>query len=197
MARGEVIGAYGLTEPGAGSDSGGTRTTARYEDGPDGGSWVIDGGKRFITNAGQAGTYIVTARTGTRDDGAAEISAFIVPADTPGFSRRAARGEAGPACVRDRRVDIRGSRVSRPPTCSATRGAASRRSCGSSTAGGSRSARWRSGSPRALSTHRSRTRRRASSSAGRSAPSRASPSWSPTWPPRSRRRAASSGGPPG
>ena len=48
---------------------GGTRTTARHEDGPDGGTWVIDGGKRFITNAGQAGTYIVTARTGTRDDG--------------------------------------------------------------------------------------------------------------------------------
>ena len=86
MARGEVIGAYGLTEPGAGSDSGGTRTTARHEDGPDGGSWVLDGGKRFITNAGQAGTYVVTARTGTRDDGAAEISAFIVPSDTPGFS---------------------------------------------------------------------------------------------------------------
>ncbi len=86
MARGEVIGAYGLTEPGAGSDSGGTRTTARHEDGPDGGSWVLDGAKRFITNAGQAGTYIVTARTGTRDDGSAEISAFIVPADTPGFS---------------------------------------------------------------------------------------------------------------
>jgi alkylation response protein AidB-like acyl-CoA dehydrogenase len=86
MARGEVIGAYGLTEPGAGSDSGGTRTTARLEDGPDGGWWVLDGGKRFITNAGQAGTYVVTARTGTRDDGNPEISAFIVPADTPGFS---------------------------------------------------------------------------------------------------------------
>jgi alkylation response protein AidB-like acyl-CoA dehydrogenase len=86
MARGEVLGGYGLTEPGAGSDSGGTRTTARHEDGPDGGSWVIDGGKRFITNAGQAGTYIVTARTGQHDDGAPEISAFIVPADTPGFS---------------------------------------------------------------------------------------------------------------
>jgi alkylation response protein AidB-like acyl-CoA dehydrogenase len=86
MASGKVIGAYGLTEPGAGSDSGGTRTTARHEDGPDGGTWVIDGAKRFITNAGQAGTYIVTARTGTRPDGAAEISAFIVPSDTPGFS---------------------------------------------------------------------------------------------------------------
>jgi alkylation response protein AidB-like acyl-CoA dehydrogenase len=86
MASGAVIGAYGLTEPGAGSDSGGTRTTARHADGPDGGTWVIDGGKRFITNAGHAGTYIVTARTGAREDGSAEISAFIVPADTPGFS---------------------------------------------------------------------------------------------------------------
>ena len=82
MASGKVIGAYGLTEPGAGSDSGGTRTTARLEDDV----WVLDGAKRFITNAGQAGTYIVTARTGTDDQGRPEISAFIVPADTPGFS---------------------------------------------------------------------------------------------------------------
>jgi alkylation response protein AidB-like acyl-CoA dehydrogenase len=86
MASGRVLGAYGLTEPGAGSDAGGTRTTARHEDGADGGTWVIDGGKRFITNAGQAGTYIITARTGTTERGDAEISAFIVPADTPGFS---------------------------------------------------------------------------------------------------------------
>jgi alkylation response protein AidB-like acyl-CoA dehydrogenase len=86
MAAGKVLGAYGLTEPGAGSDSGGTRTTARLEDGPSGGTWVLDGGKRFITNAGQAGTYVVTARTGERLDGTPEISAFIVPADTPGFS---------------------------------------------------------------------------------------------------------------
>ena len=86
MASGRVLGAYGLTEPGAGSDAGGTRTTARFEDGTDGGCWVLDGGKRFITNAGHAGTYIVTARTGTTEEGEAEISAFIVPADTPGFS---------------------------------------------------------------------------------------------------------------
>ena len=82
MASGKVLGAYGLTEPGAGSDAGGTRTTARLEDD----CWVIDGSKRFITNAGHAGTYVVTARTGTTDKGDAEISAFIVPADTPGFS---------------------------------------------------------------------------------------------------------------
>jgi alkylation response protein AidB-like acyl-CoA dehydrogenase len=88
MASGKVLGAYGLTEPGAGSDAGGTRTTARFEKGtkPRGGSWVLDGGKRFITNAGQAGTYIITARTGTTEKDEAEISAFIVPADTPGFS---------------------------------------------------------------------------------------------------------------
>jgi alkylation response protein AidB-like acyl-CoA dehydrogenase len=86
MASGQVLGAYGLTEPGAGSDAGGTRTTARHEEGPDGGTWVIDGGKRFITNAGHAGTYVITARTGEKAKGDAEISAFIVPADTPGFS---------------------------------------------------------------------------------------------------------------
>jgi alkylation response protein AidB-like acyl-CoA dehydrogenase len=92
MASGHVIGAYGLTEPGAGSDAGGTRTTARWEGEGGGefepgksGEWVIDGSKRFITNAGQAGTYIITARTGSKDDGNAEISAFILPADTPGF----------------------------------------------------------------------------------------------------------------
>jgi len=82
MASGQVLGGYGLTEPGAGSDAGGTRTTGRLDDG----HWVINGGKRFITNAGHAGTYIVTARTGETDNGGPEISAFIVPADTPGFS---------------------------------------------------------------------------------------------------------------
>ena len=89
MAQGKVLGAYGLTEPGAGSDAGGTRTTATLEvtrDGPDPGTWFLEGSKRFITNAGQAGTYIVTARTGETPKGDPEISAFIVPADTPGFS---------------------------------------------------------------------------------------------------------------
>jgi alkylation response protein AidB-like acyl-CoA dehydrogenase len=81
MAAGEVIGAYGLTEPGAGSDSRGTRTRARR----DGDAWVLNGSKRFITNAGVAGTYIVTAVT-EREAESGKISAFIVPADAPGFS---------------------------------------------------------------------------------------------------------------
>jgi alkylation response protein AidB-like acyl-CoA dehydrogenase len=87
MASGQVLGAFGLTEPGAGSDSGGTRTTATFDaGGRHGGEWVINGGKRFITNAGQAGTYVVTARTGSRDDGSPEISSFIVEQGTPGFT---------------------------------------------------------------------------------------------------------------
>jgi alkylation response protein AidB-like acyl-CoA dehydrogenase len=86
MAQGRVLGAYGLTESGAGSDAGGTRTTARRDGDAADGPWILNGSKRFITNAGQAGTYIVTARTGTAAKGGPEISAFIVPADTPGFS---------------------------------------------------------------------------------------------------------------
>ncbi len=81
MASGEVIGAYGLTEPGAGSDSRGTQTRAHL----DGDEWVLNGTKRFITNAGVAGTYIVTAVT-DRDTESRRITAFIVPADAPGFS---------------------------------------------------------------------------------------------------------------
>jgi alkylation response protein AidB-like acyl-CoA dehydrogenase len=81
MASGEVLGAYGLTEPGAGSDSRGTRTRALR----DGDDWVLNGSKRFITNAGVAGTYIVTAVT-EREAESGKISAFIVEADTPGFS---------------------------------------------------------------------------------------------------------------
>ncbi len=86
LASGEWLGAYGLTEPNAGSDAGGTRTTAMHEPGADGGTWVIDGQKRFITNAGQASLYILTARTGANADGSAAISAFLVPADSPGFT---------------------------------------------------------------------------------------------------------------
>ena len=67
MASGKVLGAFGLTEPEAGSDSGGIRTTAHLDD--DGTHYVLNGGKRFITNAGQAGTYVIAARTGAAEGG--------------------------------------------------------------------------------------------------------------------------------
>ncbi len=84
LCAGEALGAFGLTEPGGGSDAGATRTTARLEDG----SWVINGSKQFITNAGTDLTALVTvtAVTGTRPDGRKEISAIIVPSGTPGFA---------------------------------------------------------------------------------------------------------------
>ncbi len=83
MARGEILGAFGLTEPGGGSDAGSTKTTARLDDG----SWVINGSKAFITNSGTAITKLVTvaAVTGEVEGGHKEISAIIVPTDTPGF----------------------------------------------------------------------------------------------------------------
>lgn len=82
MASGEVTAAFCLTEPEAGSDAGGVRTMAVR----DGDHYVLNGSKRYITNARQAQVLIVMARTeaGTRD--AAGISAFIVPARTPGVS---------------------------------------------------------------------------------------------------------------
>ena len=83
MCRGEMLGAFGLTEPGGGSDAGATRTTARLESG----EWVIDGSKAFITNSGTdiTGCVIVTAVTGERDGGT-EISTIIVPSGTAGLT---------------------------------------------------------------------------------------------------------------
>jgi butyryl-CoA dehydrogenase len=81
LASGQKLGAYGLTEPSAGSDSRGTRTRAHR----DGDCWVLNGSKRFITNAGVADTYIVTAVT-DREAESGKISAFIVEANAPGFS---------------------------------------------------------------------------------------------------------------
>ena len=82
MASGELIGAFALTEPGAGSDAASLRTRALR----DGDSYVLKGTKRFITNAPQAGIFTVMARTSSEIKGAGGISAFIVHADTPGLS---------------------------------------------------------------------------------------------------------------
>ncbi|HZO62595.1 MAG TPA: acyl-CoA dehydrogenase family protein [Gaiellaceae bacterium] len=81
LASGEWLCAYALTEAGSGSDSAAMRTTARREDG----AYVLDGGKRFITNAGVASLYTVFAKTDP-EAGHSGISAFVVEADAPGFS---------------------------------------------------------------------------------------------------------------
>nr|WP_042195363.1 acyl-CoA dehydrogenase family protein [Kibdelosporangium sp. MJ126-NF4]CEL21965.1 Isovaleryl-CoA dehydrogenase [Kibdelosporangium sp. MJ126-NF4]CTQ92745.1 Isovaleryl-CoA dehydrogenase (EC 1.3.8.4) [Kibdelosporangium sp. MJ126-NF4] len=83
LVSGEALGAFGLTEPGGGSDAGATRTTARR----DGDTWVINGTKAFITNSGTDITRLVTvtAVTGERD-GRKQISAIIVPSGTSGFT---------------------------------------------------------------------------------------------------------------
>jgi glutaryl-CoA dehydrogenase len=78
MATGEVVGCFGLTEPDAGSDPSGMRTTARR----DGDGWVLNGTKMWITNGGMAAVAVVWART---DDG---VRGFLVPRGTPGFSTR-------------------------------------------------------------------------------------------------------------
>lgn len=82
LATGELIGAYCLTEPGAGSDAGAVVTTARRE----GDEWVLDGTKFFVTNGAFAGLFIVYARTSTELKGPKGMSAFLVPADTPGLT---------------------------------------------------------------------------------------------------------------
>jgi acyl-CoA dehydrogenase len=80
LASGELLGAFALTEPASGSDAASLKTSARGN----GDGYVLNGTKVFITNVGHAGLYIVFARTGS-DERAAGISAFLVPADTPGL----------------------------------------------------------------------------------------------------------------
>ncbi|AXB44997.1 acyl-CoA dehydrogenase family protein [Amycolatopsis albispora] len=84
LCAGEALGAFGLTEPGGGSDAGATRTTAKL----DGGEWVLNGSKSFITNSGTDITRVVTATavTGEKEGGRKEISAILVPSGTPGFT---------------------------------------------------------------------------------------------------------------
>ncbi len=83
LVAGRALAGFGLTEPGSGSDAGGLRTRAELRDG----SWVLNGAKQFITNAGSDLTSLVNvaARTGERPDGRPEISTIIVPSGTDGF----------------------------------------------------------------------------------------------------------------
>ena len=93
LCTGEALGAFGLTEAGAGSDAGGTRTTAVLQDG----QWLINGTKAFITNSGTDITALVTvaAVTGTAAGGKKEISSILVPVPTPGFTAEPAYSKVG------------------------------------------------------------------------------------------------------
>jgi len=93
LTSGEALAAFGLTEPGAGSDAGGTRTRAEQA----GGDWVINGSKQFITNSGTAITKLVTvtAVTGLGADGKKEISTILVPTSTAGFTAEPAYNKVG------------------------------------------------------------------------------------------------------
>ncbi len=93
LVTGEKLAAFGLTEPGSGSDAAATRTRAELV----AGEWVVNGSKQFITNSGSEITSVVTAtaRTGESEDGRPEISAIIIPADAPGFTAEKAYDKLG------------------------------------------------------------------------------------------------------
>ena len=109
LTSGEALAGFGLTEAEAGSDAGATRTTARLE----GGEWVIDGSKQFITNSGTPITELVTvtAVTGRDDSGKAELSAILVPTGTPGFTVEPAYDKVGWHASDTHPLTFQGARV--------------------------------------------------------------------------------------
>jgi alkylation response protein AidB-like acyl-CoA dehydrogenase len=104
LASGRGLASFGLTEPGAGSDAGATRTTARLEDG----EWVIDGTKMFITNAGTTLSRLVTITARTGDD---EISNLVVENGTPGYEQSPPLKKMGWRSSDTRELVFRGCRV--------------------------------------------------------------------------------------
>jgi len=104
LASGRKLAAFGLTEPGAGSDAGATRTTARLEDG----EWVIDGAKMFITNAGTDITACVTITALTGED---EVSNIVVPNGTPGYTISPPMQKLGWRASDTRELSFQGARV--------------------------------------------------------------------------------------
>ncbi len=109
LAAGQLLGAFGLTEPGGGTDAGATATTARL----DGGEWVIDGTKCFITNSGTPITAFVTvtAVTGVAENGGKEISTILVPSGTPGFTVGPPYSKVGWRCSDTHELSFAGCRV--------------------------------------------------------------------------------------
>ena len=93
LTSGELLGAFGLTEPEAGSDAGNTQTRASL----DGGEWTVNGAKQFITNAGTeiSGVVAITAVTGQDENGRKEISNILIPNGTPGYEQGKPYGKIG------------------------------------------------------------------------------------------------------
>lgn len=106
LAAEGALGAFGLTEPGAGSDAGGMRTTAKR----DGDAWVLDGEKAWITNAGFAKWYVVVARTDP-EAGHRGMSAFVVPADAEGFEIGVPEEKLGLMASRTAPIYFEGCRI--------------------------------------------------------------------------------------
>jgi short-chain 2-methylacyl-CoA dehydrogenase len=104
LASGRRLAAFGLTEPGAGSDAGATRTTARQEDG----EWVVDGAKMFITNAGTEISALVTVTARTGED---EISNIVIENGTPGYTQSAQLKKMGWRSSDTRELVFSGCRV--------------------------------------------------------------------------------------
>ncbi|WP_163375984.1 acyl-CoA dehydrogenase family protein [Dietzia sp. Alg238-R159] len=113
IASGEVIASFALTEDGAGSNPAGLTTKAVRDGGAgsEGGDWIIDGTKRFITNAPLADLFIVFARTRPADAGGTGIAVFLVPADAPGVSVGPRDKKMGQEGAWTAEVDFRGVRV--------------------------------------------------------------------------------------
>jgi alkylation response protein AidB-like acyl-CoA dehydrogenase len=164
LTAGRALAGFGLTEPGAGSDAGGTRTTARL----DNGDWVINGSKQFITNSGTDITSLVTvtAVTGTAANGKKEISSIIVPSGTPGFTVEPVYSKVGWNASDTHPLSFDDVRVPQENLLGA-RAQATRASCRFWTRAASRSPPWRPGRRRAASTKASSTPKNARPSASR------------------------------
>jgi alkylation response protein AidB-like acyl-CoA dehydrogenase len=107
LARGEHLGAFCLTEPGSGSDAGSLRTSAT----PDGGGWVVNGSKQWITNGSRAGTFLVFARTDPATTGARGVSCFVLDAEHVRITREEEKLGLHSSTTSD--VSLEGARVER------------------------------------------------------------------------------------
>jgi acyl-CoA dehydrogenase len=107
IASGDVVASFALTEPGAGSNPAGLKTTARV----DGSGWIIDGSKRFITNAPSAGLFVVFARIDPKPISGKGIAVYLVPADAPGIEVGATDSKMGQQGSATADVSFNGVRV--------------------------------------------------------------------------------------